>query len=88
MPSFSTAGLFSGKENIDFDAKEVELSIAEKMKELFDGKYKYEYTHEKKLLTYTSKGELLLVSEVRAVLIPEKTDSPVNVVLMMGTVVG
>ena len=86
--SFSTAGLFSGKENIDFDEKEVELSIAEKMKELFDSKYKYEYTQEKKLLTYTSKGELLLVSEVRAVLIPEKTDSPVNVVLMMGTVVG
>ena len=58
------------------------------MKELFDSKYKYEYTQEKKLLTYTSKGELLLVSEVRAVLIPEKSDNPVNVVLMMGTVVG
>ncbi len=38
--------------NIDFDEKEVELSIAEKMKELFDSKYKYEYTQEKKLLTY------------------------------------
>lgn len=67
LVSFSslTAGLFSGDEKLDFDYEEVEQSIKEKMKSLLGDKNEYGYTiGDNKVLAYTPKGELILLSEI------------------------
>ena len=58
LVSFSslTAGLFSGDKKLDFDYKEVEQSINEKMKSLLGDKNEYGYTiGDNKVLAYTPK---------------------------------
>ncbi|MBR5060251.1 MAG: hypothetical protein IKX06_05700 [Clostridia bacterium] len=84
----STAGLFSGKDNIEFDKEEVEKSIALKINELFLEKYEYVYTTGERLLTYTPNGELILLSVVRAGLTVKGIKDTVTTKFVIGTLIG
>ena len=58
-------GLSKDKKFIEFDEKEVENAVAIKVDDLYGSKYKYSYTEGEKYITWSTKGDLLLVTEVQ-----------------------
>ncbi len=80
-------GLSKDKKVIEFDKKEVENSVAIKVDDLYGSKYKYSYTEGEKFITWSTKGELLLVTEVNAELVVPESEITLAPSLLLVTVI-
>ena len=80
-------GLSKDKKFIEFDTKEVENAVAIKVDDLYGSKYKYSYTEGEKFITWSTKGELLLVTEVNAELVVPKSEITLASSILLATVI-